>query len=220
VARVWPILGRASRCQGANLTQFRFQRQSCPAHIVRRLEVRPELLARAEKTRQAYGRIRRDPAALQDDVVDARGRNPELLGQGIGREVQRLQELLTKNLAGVDRPGRAATCPDPPLLNPGGSRRFGPYRHFLPAKRNRLEIDRLSECCAAPVRSPCSASNRLPGGMRKSASEAALSSIQSFRMATRRKFGGSRRGFPPAHSLSMSRPPELWITGSRYNGIR
>ena len=56
-----------------------------------------------------------------------------------------------------------------------------------------------------PLRSPRSASNKLPGGTRKSFTEAAAFTWSSFRRALPRISEGTRRGLPPWKSSSVSR---------------
>src|SRR5690606_15655064 len=69
--------------------------------VVAHLEVQPELVARAEVSRQAESRIRGDRSRTVNDLVDPPSRDADLLRQPILRELERLEELLLEDLSGV-----------------------------------------------------------------------------------------------------------------------
>jgi hypothetical protein len=64
------------------------------------LDIQPETLGGAEVPGQAQCSVGRHGALAEDDFVDPPGRHADILGQLVLADLQRLQELLEKNLTG------------------------------------------------------------------------------------------------------------------------
>jgi len=71
--------------------------------VVSGLQVEPEAGARAEVAGKAQGGVRGDPALAVDDLVDPAGREADRDCQPVLTHAERLEELLKRDLAGVDR---------------------------------------------------------------------------------------------------------------------
>src|SRR5215210_2293301 len=61
--------------------------------IIADLQIEPEALAHAKETRQAKGGISRDRPLPMNDLVDATGRHPDVLGEPILAKAHWPQEL-------------------------------------------------------------------------------------------------------------------------------
>ena len=70
--------------------------------VVMGLEVEPELRRVAEEARQAKRGVRRDAALAPDDLADPRLVDVRPLRKPVSREAHRLEEILGKDLSGVD----------------------------------------------------------------------------------------------------------------------
>jgi hypothetical protein len=68
-----------------------------------RLKIEPELLGRAEVTGEAEGCVGCDGALSKNDLIDAAGRDGDVLGEAVLRKPHRLEELFKENLAWVNR---------------------------------------------------------------------------------------------------------------------
>jgi hypothetical protein len=71
--------------------------------IVRGLKIQPKSRAGVEVPSQAQSSIRSNAAALMDDLGNARHWDAQIKRQPIHAQTQRLHELRTQNLAGMNR---------------------------------------------------------------------------------------------------------------------
>jgi hypothetical protein len=81
-----------------------------------RLKIEPKLLGRAEVTGEAEGCVGSDGALSKDDLIDAAGRDGDVLGEAVLRKPHGLEELLKENLAGVNRGELRITHGQVPLM--------------------------------------------------------------------------------------------------------
>jgi len=90
-----------------------------------RLHVEPAqriFILATKVVRQAQGRIGRDAAPLKHDVVDARGRYVQGLGQCVGAQAQRFQIVFAQDFAGMDCPHAVGKHHDEPRVVCGGGK--------------------------------------------------------------------------------------------------
>src|SRR5436190_6390288 len=95
-----------------NLLRPLGQLQRAPANHCRLqlevgLHVHPELRRRLEELREPQRRIGGYPSLAPHELIEAHGRHPQRLGRRGLRHLERLQELLEKNLARVNRRSQA-----------------------------------------------------------------------------------------------------------------
>src|ERR1700683_629267 len=72
--------------------------------IVGGLKIQPRSRITTEISRQPHGRISRNAAPLTNHIIDPWCRNAECLCQRVGAHAKRLQIILPKHLARVNRP--------------------------------------------------------------------------------------------------------------------
>src|SRR5713226_5488804 len=78
------------------------------AQFVEGLQIHPETFCGAEKLGESNCRVRRNPALFKNDVVDSRRGHTKLLGEFIGRHLQRLEKFLPQNFSWMNLPCAAA----------------------------------------------------------------------------------------------------------------
>src|SRR5690606_19268998 len=67
------------------------------------LQIEPELFGSSEIPGQLEGRVGRERALPQHDLIDASGGDADVFGQVVLAQLQGLQELLHQSLAGMNR---------------------------------------------------------------------------------------------------------------------
>ena len=78
------------------------------ADFVDGLQVQPKLFGGAKKAGKTDGSVDADATALKNDIVDARRRDMQALGQFIRGHVHRLQKFFAQDFTGVEAPVRCA----------------------------------------------------------------------------------------------------------------
>ncbi len=77
--------------------------------VIARLEVQPKAIASAEVACEPKGRIRGDGARPVDDLVDATGRDADIVGHTVLRDAERLEEIGGEDFARMNR-GQFTSC--------------------------------------------------------------------------------------------------------------
>src|SRR5664280_331965 len=109
--------------------------------VVARLEVEPEPLRRPEVAGETQGGVGRDRALPVHYLVDPSRRDARVLGHAVLRDLERFDELLEQDLAGMDR---CELCRPSRAPVPSGSQRSRRHGH------HPLSTARPQEAAAIP----------------------------------------------------------------------
>src|SRR6478672_2899227 len=71
--------------------------------VIARLEIQPKAIAGAEVAREPKGRIGGDGACSVDDLVDAAGRDADVVGQPVLRNTKGLEEIGGEDFTRMNR---------------------------------------------------------------------------------------------------------------------
>lgn len=72
--------------------------------VILRLKIQPKLRGSTEVPRQSQGHLRRNRSATAHDLIDRRGRHPQLFSQPVRAQLERLHEIVKQNVARMHRP--------------------------------------------------------------------------------------------------------------------
>lgn len=86
-----------------DLAQFLADRAFRRLDVVAVLQIEPELRRGAERLAQAQRGVGGDAAGLGGNALDPRAWHAHRLGQGAGRQIERHEEFLAQDFAGVER---------------------------------------------------------------------------------------------------------------------
>lgn len=102
------------------------------------LKIEPELRGDAKVASETQRSVCRDAPVAMNNFVDPPGRDADVLRQAVLRNAHRLEELLHKDLARVDR-GYLSLAH---VSAPNDSLRSPRHRHFHRASESKCAIDR------------------------------------------------------------------------------